>query len=241
MNETQQLLFTTATYDETPFNNVVGEIMRDNSMLSSRADPRVPLVFAISSKMSSTPTQICLFRNYNYGGGEMNDAFVMDPLEAKEELGVELEDDIYEMSGMLSYDGDERIKSPRTGASRHPGKSIFYTMKHSFYPSSTDKRPGSFRVLQRAALRATTAAPTVFKPVLMGGELYCDGGIVASNPAAVAIHEARTIYPNVPIELVVSCGTGAFEEEKSAPRIGWDGIIGEMTMFLMITNQIFVR
>lgn len=86
---------------------------------------------------------------------------------------------------------------------------------------------GSFRVLQRAALRATTAAPTVFKPVLMGGELYCDGGIVASNPAAVAIHEARTIYPNVPIELVVSCGTGAFIEEKSAPRIGWDGIIGE--------------
>jgi hypothetical protein len=30
---------------------------------------------------------------------------------------------------------------------------------------------GSFRVLQRAALRATTAAPTVFKPVLMGGEV----------------------------------------------------------------------
>ncbi len=61
----------------------------------------------------------------------------------------------------------------------------------------------------------------------MGGELYCDGGIVASNPAAVAIHEARTIYPSVPIELVVSCGTGAFVEEKSEPRIGWDGIIGE--------------
>ena len=64
----------------------------------------------------------------------------------------------------------------------------------------------------------------------MGGELYCDGGIVASNPAAVAIHEARTIYPNVPIELIVSCGTGAFVEEKSAPRIGWDGIIGTFVM-----------
>ena len=80
-------------------------------------------------------------------------------------------------------------------------------------------------MLQRAALRATTAAPTVFKPVLMGGELYCDGGIVASNPAAVAIHEARTIFPNVPIEMVVSCGTGAFIEEKSEPRIGWVRIL----------------
>jgi calcium-independent phospholipase A2-gamma len=55
----------------------------------------------------------------------------------------------------------------------------------------------------------------------MGGELYCDGGIVASNPAAVAIHEARTIFPDVQIELIVSCGTGAFVEEKSEPRIGW--------------------
>ena len=60
------LVFTTATYDEAPFNTVIGEILRDNSMLASRADPRVPLVFAISSKMSSTPTQLCLFRNYNY-------------------------------------------------------------------------------------------------------------------------------------------------------------------------------
>ena len=83
-------------------------------------------------------------------------------------------------------------------------------------------------MLQRYALRASTAAPTVFKPVMMGGEMYCDGGIVASNPAAIAIHEARNIFPEVPIELVVSIGTGAFLEQKSAPRIGWDGIIGQI-------------
>lgn len=205
---TPMLLFTTATYDESPFNNVMMSILNDNSMLASRADPRVPLVFAISSKMSSTPTQLCLFRNYNYSGGEMSDAFVQDPVEAKEELDLSIEDDIFKLSGKTFYEHDPRLKSKkRTQGSRHPG---------------------SFRVLQRAALRATTAAPTVFKPVLMGGELYCDGGIVASNPAAVAIHEARTIFPNVPIELVVSCGTGAFVEEKSEPRIGWDGIIGQI-------------
>jgi calcium-independent phospholipase A2-gamma len=48
----------------------------------------------------------------------------------------------------------------------------------------------------------------MFKPVVMGGEVYCDGGIVASNPAAVAIHEARTLFPGIPIEMVVSIGTG---------------------------------
>jgi patatin-like phospholipase/acyl hydrolase len=197
---TPMLLLTTATYDESPFNQVMKSILRDNSMLASRADPRVPLVFAISSKMSSTPTQLCLLRNYNYNGGEMKDAFVQDPIEAKEELGLSLEDDVYKLSGTFYYDNLHLNTETLAQGSRHPG---------------------SFRVLQRAALRATTAAPTVFKPVLMGGELYCDGGIVASNPAAIAIHEAKTIFPNVPIEMIVSCGTGAFVEEKSEPRIGW--------------------
>ncbi len=117
-----QLLFTTATYDETPFNTVVGEILRDNSMLSSRADPRVPLVFAISSKMSSSPTQICLFRNYNYGGGEMRDSFVQDPIEAKKELEIDLQDDIFKMSGLLCYDGIPDTINKTAGGSRHPGK-----------------------------------------------------------------------------------------------------------------------
>jgi calcium-independent phospholipase A2-gamma len=62
----------------------------------------------------------------------------------------------------------------------------------------------------------------------MGGEMYCDGGIVSSNPTAIAIHEARSVFPDVPIELVVSLGTGGFLEQKSAPRIGWDGIIGQI-------------
>ena len=67
---------------------------------------------------------------------------------------------------------------------------------------------GSFRPLQREALRKSTAAPTIFKPVKVKDVLYCDGGIVASNPTAIAIHEARTLFPDVPIELVGKYLTG---------------------------------
>ena len=42
----------------------------------------------------------------------------------------------------------------------------------------------------------------------MGGDTFVDGGVVASNPTAVALHEAKVLYPGVPIELVVSLGTG---------------------------------
>ncbi len=208
---TPLLLFTTATYDESPFMNVLSEILQDETMLDSRADPAVPYVFAVTSKMSSTPTHVALFRNYNYNGGELADPFVIKPKEARETLGRSLESE------------DNRISS-----NQYPTKPIASGGAPWRRQQDGSRHPGSFRVLQRYALRASTAAPTVFKPVLMGGEMYCDGGIVASNPTAIAIHEARTLFPDVPIELVVSIGTGGFLEQKSAPRIGWDGIIGQI-------------
>jgi len=59
-------------------------------------------------------------------------------------------------------------------------------------------------------------------------ELYVDGGIVASNPTAVAVHEARTVFPGVPLEVIVSVGTGVFTEIKVPPRVGWDGVVAQI-------------
>ena len=204
------MLFTTATYDESNFMGILVDILQENSMLDSRADPAVPLVCCLASKMSSTPTHVALFRNYNYAGGEYMDPFTIDPFVARQELDLPLD---------LEHEDIRRGHYHRITTSLvTPGVKTKEGSRH----------PGSFRVLQRYALRASTAAPTVFKPVMMGGEMYCDGGIVASNPTAVAIHEARAIFPNIPIELVVSVGTGAFLERKSAPRVGWDGILGQI-------------
>ncbi|GMI10963.1 hypothetical protein TrRE_jg9965, partial [Triparma retinervis] len=83
-------------------------------------------------------------------------------------------------------------------------------------------------VPQRLALRASTAAPTVFKPVYMDGEYYVDGGVKCSNPAAVAVHEATRCFPGRRVEAVVSCGTGDFEEERVGIGFGWDGILGSI-------------
>jgi hypothetical protein len=120
---TPMLLFTTAAYDEGGFMEVMQEILGDTSMLDSRADPSVPLVFAVSSKMS-TPTQLCLFRNYNYGGGELPDTFVTDPENARNELG--LQPDKFNVPSSPAPMGTRKAAGlcpPRGGdGSRHPGK-----------------------------------------------------------------------------------------------------------------------
>ena len=51
--------------------------------------------------------------------------------------------------------------------------------------------PGSYRINTLTAIRATTAAPTFFKPVQWEDGLYSDGALVANNPTAIAIQEAK--------------------------------------------------
>jgi len=79
-------------------------------------------------------------------------------------------------------------------------------------------------------VRATTAAPTFFTPVAWEGGLYCDGALVANNPSAIALQEAKILYPGVPLELLVSIGTGAFNQEytEGMQSMGWDTLVNQI-------------
>ncbi|CDF36512.1 Putative lysophospholipase [Chondrus crispus] len=62
-------------------------------------------------------------------------------------------------------------------------------------------------------LRATTAAPVYFDPFTdETGEVFCDGAVLVNNPTSVAIHEARCLWPGRPLGVVVSVGTGLFNQ-----------------------------
>lgn len=69
------------------------------------------------------------------------------------------------------------------------------------------------------ALRATCAAPLYFAPAVLGARAFLDGGLVANNPSAIALHEARALFPNRAVQCVVSLGTGR-KAQPAAPASG---------------------
>ena len=58
--------------------------------------------------------------------------------------------------------------------------------------------------------RYTSAAPTYFTEC----DEYVDGGLMANNPSYEGLKAIRDFYPNLHVALVVSIGTGKFEEQQ---------------------------
>lgn len=130
--------------------------------------------------------------------------------------------------------GAPKVFCLSTVLSKNPAKLMVWrtysypsgALKQQAAPAAPCSRyPGSWRFSVAEALRATTAAPTFFTPMARGGELYSDGAMLANNPAAVAIHEAKKLFPGVPVECLVSIGTGRTVEAANVTRWGWDSTL----------------
>ncbi len=87
---------------------------------------------------------------------------------------------------------------------------------------------GTFRARVHECMRATSAAPSYFEPLKYGESLLCDGALLVNNPAALALKEAKKLYPGVPIEALVSVGTGDLEHTGERVQMGWNTVLNQL-------------
>ena len=76
------------------------------------------------------------------------------------------------------------------------------------------------------AIRASTAAPGYFEEIQLDHRIHQDGGFLNNNPTAVAIHEAKILWPTTPFQAVVSLGTGTYHGshgryKRTIPTVGF--------------------
>jgi len=102
-----------------------------------------------------------------------------------------------------------------------------FVWRNYTYPTEMHSRyPGTCNASIVTALRATSAAPSYFDDVVHQHGRHLDGGCIANNPAAIAIHEARCLFPGQPLECVVSLATGAPPISAVAGAgVGWQGVL----------------
>lgn len=60
------------------------------------------------------------------------------------------------------------------------------------------------------AIRASSAAPGYFQEFKFGSSILLDGGMLVNNCAGVAHTEANILWPNEPVQCLVSVGSGKF-------------------------------
>lgn len=110
-------------------------------------------------------------------------------------------------TAMLS---DTKFAVVSTRANVHP-VSPFVLRNYNHPPDAANVANGTCNLRVWECLRATSAAPGYFDPFVKDDLNLIDGALSHNNPVAIAIAEAKALWPNAPISCIVSCGTGTRE------------------------------
>ena len=76
------------------------------------------------------------------------------------------------------------------------------------FTEDTSKTMGSCKHLLWQGVRASSAAPYYLADYGIGDERWQDGAVTCNNPSMLAVMEARRLWPDRPVDAVVSLGTG---------------------------------
>ncbi|XP_017745027.1 PREDICTED: calcium-independent phospholipase A2-gamma [Rhinopithecus bieti] len=89
----------------------------------------------------------------------------------------------------------------------------FVFRNYGHFPGNNSHYLGGCQYKMWQAIRASSAAPGYFAEYALGNDLHQDGGLLLNNPSALAMHECKCLWPDVPLECIVSLGTGRYESD----------------------------
>ncbi|XP_015090061.1 calcium-independent phospholipase A2-gamma isoform X2 [Vicugna pacos] len=89
----------------------------------------------------------------------------------------------------------------------------FVFRNYGHFPGTNSHYLGGCQYKMWQAIRASSAAPGYFAEYALGNDLHQDGGLLLNNPSALAMHECKCLWPDVPLECIVSLGTGRYESD----------------------------
>jgi Leucine-rich repeat (LRR) protein/predicted acylesterase/phospholipase RssA len=108
----------------------------------------------------------------------------------------------------------------------------FHVFRNYALPFDAAREPsdyaGSCEVPTQRCVQASTAAPFYFETAVVDGDRLQDGGLIANNPSACALREARRLWPNRRVDCLMSVGCGS----SPVKRTQLEGLRGLALTFL---------
>ncbi|XP_062032650.1 calcium-independent phospholipase A2-gamma [Lepus europaeus] len=106
-----------------------------------------------------------------------------------------------------------KVAAVSTIVNRGPTPKAFVFRNYGHFPGSQSHYLGGCQYKMWQAIRASSAAPGYFAEYALGNDLHQDGGLLLNNPSALAMHECKCLWPDAPLECIVSLGTGRYESD----------------------------
>uniref|UniRef100_A0A8B9S840 Patatin like phospholipase domain containing 8 n=1 Tax=Apteryx owenii TaxID=8824 RepID=A0A8B9S840_APTOW len=106
-----------------------------------------------------------------------------------------------------------KVAAVSTIVNRGTPLKAFVFRNYNHFPGVKSHYIGGCQYKLWQAIRASSAAPGYFQEYILGNDLHQDGGLLLNNPSALAVHECKCLWPNVPLQCLVSLGTGRYESE----------------------------
>ncbi|XP_037384990.2 calcium-independent phospholipase A2-gamma-like [Talpa occidentalis] len=92
-----------------------------------------------------------------------------------------------------------KVAAVSTVVNRGITPKAFVFRNYGHFPGISSHYSGSCQYKMWQAIRASSAAPGYFAEYALGNDLHQDGGLLLNNPSALAMHECKCLWPEVPL------------------------------------------